>query len=73
MGFHSSLHQFRLTLICELTWDHEMFIHVLFMDIFICFQLDLLFCLGVWILQARQLFHKKESLEKSINYLVYLI
>jgi hypothetical protein len=50
-----------------------MFIHVLFVDMFPCFQLDLLFCLEVWILQAWQLFHKKVNTLEITNYLVFLL
>jgi hypothetical protein len=49
-------------------------IHVLFMDMFPCFQLKLLFCLGVWILQVKQLFHEKViSIERITNCLVSLL
>lgn len=51
-----------------------MFIPVLFMDMFPCFQLKLLFCLGVWILQVEQLFHKKViAMERITNCLVSLL
>jgi hypothetical protein len=48
------------------------FIHVLFMNMFLCFQLDLLFCLEVWILQAGQLFHKKIALERNTNFSFFI-
>jgi len=49
-------------------------IHVLFMDMFPCFQLKLLFYLGVWILQVKQLFHEKViSIERITNCLVSLL